>query len=104
MVGETAGKVAHATAAVARNVWHLSNMIKHLATGEEEDSDQADSGPNVAVLDDGQQVWPGNADKRDRACDSGSNGYAAEPVHRPVNRGVRTIREMANKPGVDLFG
>lgn len=50
------GKVAYATVAIARNIRNLPYMIEHLATGEEEDSNQADSSPEISVLNNWQDV------------------------------------------------
>jgi hypothetical protein len=56
LVLETTGKVRDSALAVACNVRNLADVVEHVATGEEEDGDQADGGPEVAALEDGQDV------------------------------------------------
>lgn len=53
---EARGNVAHPTTSVASDIGHLANVVKHVSTGEEKDRDQADGRPDVAVLNDGQNI------------------------------------------------
>lgn len=58
LVAEATGKVAESALAVALNVWCLPDVVEHVAAGEEKHSDQAECSPEVAVLQDGGNVWP----------------------------------------------
>lgn len=75
-----------------------------MSTGEEEDGNQADGRPQVAVLEDRQQVRPRNAQE----CDCCENGCRhcnnSNPVNRAAYRRVRAIRYLSADPGVDLLG
>lgn len=53
---EARGNVAHPTTSVASDIRHLANVVKHVSTGEEKDRDQADGSPDVAVLNNGQNI------------------------------------------------
>lgn len=50
LVGESSSKIADSTSTIASDVRYLSDMVKHMSTGEKKNSNQADSGPNVTVL------------------------------------------------------
>jgi hypothetical protein len=63
LVRETPREIANAAPAIACNVGHLADMVEHMSTCEEEDKDQADRSPEVAILEDRYQVWPHNAQK-----------------------------------------
>lgn len=71
LVLETTGKVGDSALAVACNVGDLADVVEHVATGEEEDSDQADGGPEVAALEDGEDIGGSDGEGGDRS----ENGY-----------------------------
>jgi len=52
LVGEASCKVREAASAVSGNVGHLSNVIEHVPTSEEQYQDQANAGPEIAVPND----------------------------------------------------
>lgn len=64
LILEPTGEVAYATMAIARNVRNLPYMVEHLATGEEENSNQAQGSPEISVLDNWQDV--GRQDREER--------------------------------------
>jgi hypothetical protein len=61
LVRKTPRKVAYTATTVTCNVRHLPDMIKHISTCEQEDSNQTNDCPDVPVLDNGKEIWPGNA-------------------------------------------
>lgn len=67
LILEPAREVRDAAVAVARHVWHFADVVEHVARREEQDGDERDSGPDVAVLDHGHDVWVGD----------GAEGYDA---------------------------
>lgn len=58
LVGKPSSKVAHTTSAVACNIRDFANVVEHMSTCEEKDENQANTSPDVAVLEDGKKVWP----------------------------------------------
>lgn len=52
LVLEASCDIADAAMAISNNVWNLPNMVEHMTTNEEENGNQADGSPNVAVLND----------------------------------------------------
>lgn len=104
MVLEATCKVADTALAVASDVGNLADVVEHVAAREEEDGDQADGGPDIAVLDDGKNVGPG-----DKGDSDGSEGHSRasnppHPVDRALNRRVRTIRDVSRDPSMNLLG
>lgn len=88
---EPSCNVADATLAIPDNVRHLPDMVEHVSTGEEKDRYQADRGPNVAVLDDGQYIRRGADHRRADAEDDRDSRSPSEPVDRPLHRGMRPV-------------
>lgn len=70
---------------------------------EKQNSNQTDRGPDIAVLDDREEVWPGNADEGYCAKDGRCNGNSSNPVYWSTKLGVWSIMEMASNPGMDLL-
>jgi len=56
LVAEASGEVADAALAIARDVRGLADVVEHVSRCEEQDGDQADSGPEIAVLEDWDDV------------------------------------------------
>jgi hypothetical protein len=42
-------------------------MIEHVSTGEKKNGNQANRSPNIAILDDWQEIWPSNTQEGDRS-------------------------------------
>lgn len=55
---ESGSKVADSTVAIASHVRYLADLVEHLATGKQKNTNQTQPSPDIAVLDDGQYVWP----------------------------------------------
>lgn len=79
-------------------------MVEHMATGEEEDKNQADGSPDVSVLNQRSNVRPSNAYETDGAEECSSKGNVEHIVDWPLDLGVWSVREMTSDPGTYLFG
>lgn len=75
-------------------------MVEHVAAGEEEDGDQADGGPEVAALEDGEDVGSSNGESGDGSEDGYSGGDDLDVVDR-AGEGRSRACDMASEPGVD---
>lgn len=105
LVAETTGKVADAALAVTLYVGCLADVVEHMAGGKEEDSDQGEGCPEVAVLEEGNDVGRGDSDDSDTSKDGGGNGDDLDPVDRARDLGLGDVGgELAGDPGVDLLG
>ena len=60
LVLEAAGEVANASPTIPCDVRHLPDLVEHVAAGEQQYADEADGGPDIAVLDDREDVRPCN--------------------------------------------
>ena len=69
LVLEATSEVADTTLAVGLNIGDLADVVEHVATGEEEDGDQADGCPEVAALEDGEDIGSSDGESGDRAED-----------------------------------
>lgn len=98
---EAARKIRDAAFAIASYVGDLADLVEHVAAGEEEDRDEGDCGPQVAVLRDGQQVRANLEDGADdgQARDDGDDDL--DPVDWPRDGRVRAAFELPREPGVD---
>jgi hypothetical protein len=74
-----------------------------MATCEEEDKDQADGGPDVAILNQWCYVWPRNAYETDGAKECGSEGNVEHIIYGAMNLRMWAVGEMASDPGAYLF-
>lgn len=104
LVLETAGKVGETTLAIVTSVGHLANVVEHVSAGEEQDENQADGGPQVAVLDDGKNVGRSDCEEGDDTNDSSGNSDDLDIVDRALDRWVRGIGKVTAKPRVDRLG
>ena len=89
--------------AIASHVGDLADLVEHVTAGEHEDTDQADGGPRVSVLDDREDVRPGFG-----KCASNTEGRyntnsPGDIVDRTLYSGVGSTWQMAGNPGLDLF-
>ena len=103
LVLEAGGEIADASMAIARHIGDLADLVEHVTTGEHEDTDQADCGPSISVLDDREDVRPGFgkcASNTERRNNTNSPG---DVVDGTFNSRVRSAWQMARNPGLDLF-
>lgn len=75
-------------------------MVEHVAAGEEEDGDQADGGPEVAALEDGEDIRSSDGEGGDGAEDGYGGGDDLDVVDR-AGEGRSRACDMAGEPGVD---
>lgn len=68
LVGKSSSKIADTTSAVTGNIWYFSDMVEHVSGSEEKNGNQADSCPNIAVLENRHKVWPGNTKECHSSC------------------------------------
>lgn len=78
-------------------------MVKHVTAGEEQDRNEADGSPDVAVLNNGQHVRRGSHQSGTGAEDDGDGGDPSRPVDGSLDGGVRSVGEVSRDPCVDLF-
>ena len=60
LVREPASKIAHTASSITSNIRNLSDVVEHVSTCEEKDGNQADSCPEVSILDNGQEIRASN--------------------------------------------
>ena len=104
LVLEATSEVADTTLAVGLNIGDLADVVEHVSAGEEQNGDQADGGPEVAVLNDRQNVRCGDCKEGEDTDDSGRYGDDLHVVDWALDGWVRRVGEMAAEPCVDGFG
>lgn len=65
-------------------------MIEHMSACKQKYEDQADSSPQVAILDDWDNIRPGNTQERDSSEKTGYNGNPKAPINRTYNLRMRS--------------
>ena len=103
LVLETTSKVGDSALAVACNVGDLADVVEHVATGEEQDSNQTDGSPEIAALEDGKDIGSSNGESGDRSEDGYGSGDDLDVVDRTGDSGSRAS-DMASEPGMDGLG
>ena len=104
LVLETASEVAYTPLAVPCDIRDLANVIKHVAAGEKENGDEADSSPHVAVRRKGPGVGPEHVDQ---GADAGGNDQTKGPgevVKGSLDSWVWAVGGVTDKPIADLLG
>lgn len=79
-------------------------MVEHVAGSEEQDGNEGDGGPEVAVLDDGEDVWASNGSEGDEAEDGNGGDDQLLPIKGTLEVGGWRIGKMAREPIMDRFG
>ena len=104
LILESTSKIADPASSVACNIRDFSNVIEHVPTCKQQDSDQTDSSPQVAVLNDGRDVGVCHCDEREQTQ---QNGYRhPDPcivdgsIHRRI---VLPTRKVTKKPSMHTF-
>ena len=101
MVLETAGEVGETALAIVTSVGHLAYVVEHVSAGEKQDKNQADGGPQVAVLDDGKDVGRGDSEECEDTDDGSCDGDDLDIVDRALDRWVRRIGKVTAQPRVN---
>jgi len=70
-------------------------VIEHVPAGEQQNSDQTDRGPEVAVLDDRQKIRPRHAQERDPAEHSSGSDCILDIVDRTNEWWMWGVGKMA---------
>jgi hypothetical protein len=105
LVAEAAGEVADTALTIARHIGRLADVVEHVAAREEQHGDQTEGGPQVAVLQHGDNVGPGNGEERHTAEYSCCDGHDLDVVDGARDLGPGCVaRDEAGDPGVDLLG
>jgi hypothetical protein len=104
LVLEAASEVANTALAISSNVGNLANVVEHVSAGKEQDSDQADGSPEVAVLDDREEVGCGDSQECEDTDDSSRDSDDLHIVDRTLDRWVRRVGKMTAKPCVNGLG
>jgi hypothetical protein len=104
LVLEATSEVADTALAVGLHVGDLADVVEHVSAREEQNGDQADGSPEVAVLDDGQEVRCGDGEEGEDTDDSGCYGNDLHVVDRALDGWVGRVGKMAAEPSVDGFG
>jgi hypothetical protein len=104
LVLEATSEVADTALAVGLNIGNLADVVEHVSAREEQNGDQADGSPEVAVLNDWQEVRCGDGKEGEDTDDSGCYGDDLHVVDRTLDGWVGRVGEMAAEPCVDGFG
>lgn len=103
LVLESARKVADAATAIASNVWHLPYVVEHMTAGKQKDGNQADGGPEIPILDDGQDVWRGRNCQSTYSEDYDDGRSPPQVIDGPLDWGMWSVRQVACDPCVNLL-
>ena len=76
-------------------------MVEHVSTCEEQDSDQADGSPEVAVLDNGKKVGRSDCQEGEDTDDGSRDGDNLHIVDRTLDRGMRRVGKVTAQPCVN---
>lgn len=79
-------------------------MVEHVSAGKEQDENQADGGPQVAVLDDWKDVGRSDCEEGENTNDGSRDGNDLDIVDRTLDRRVRGVGKVTAKPRVDRLG
>jgi hypothetical protein len=104
LVLETTGEVADTALAISSDVGNLADVVEHVSAGEEQNSDQADGSPEVAVLDDREEVGCSDSQECEDTDDGSRDSDDLHIVDGALNRWVRRVREMTTKPCMNGLG
>lgn len=103
MVLETTGKVGDATLAITRYIRNLSDVVEHVARGEEQNHDDANGSPEVAVLEEGENIGAGDGGEGDETEDGDGADDELHPVEGTVEGRGWGRGKMAREPVMDWF-
>lgn len=104
LVGEATGEIVDSTFSIAGHVGDPPDVIEHVAGGEEKDSDERESSPEVTVLQEREDVGRGHSDNGDTTEHGGGDGDDLYPVDGAGDLRLGDVGwELAGHPGVDLL-
>lgn len=95
LVLESASKIAHSALVIRHDVRYFADMIEHVPACEQQDCNEADCGPTVAVLDHRQDIRRRDREKRDQSQDGGDDEGDLEVVDWTDERWMWNVGELA---------
>lgn len=95
LILEASCKIADTALAIIGHVWNLSDMIEHVAACEEKDGNQADGSPEVAILNDWQNIWCGDGKEGDDTEHGGGCHGDLDVLDRSDERWMGTVGELS---------
>lgn len=104
MALEPRGKVVDATTSITSYIRHLSDLVEHMAASEQENTDQAQACPNIAVLDDGEHIRPGLENNTCDAQSADNRYYPSDVIDWSAHSRVRSVRQVPREPYVHILG
>ena len=104
LVAETTGKVADLALAIAGHIGRLADVVEHVTRCEEEDGDDANASPQVAVLHKWENSRREGHNERQRTKSGDRSHDDPEPVGRADDIWVRATRDLSLEPLVDWVG
>ena len=103
LILETAGKVTDPTTPVACHIWHFSNMVEHVSAREQQNHDQTDTSPQVAVLNDRHNIRVCHCDEREQSQENSDGDSNFCKVDGTLDLGIISGWEMAKYPAMYTF-
>lgn len=82
----------------------MSNVVEHVSTREQQDGDQADSRPEVAVRDHGPDIGGGHCKEGNDTEDGCSGDGDFDVVDGTDELGMWAVGELAFEPGLNRIG
>lgn len=104
LVAKAPGKIVDSALAIARYVGRLPDVVEHVPASEEQDGDETDGSPEIAVLQDGKYVRRGDGEESDGAKNSGGDGDELDVVDGAGDGGFGDVGwELARYPCVEVL-
>lgn len=103
LVLETSSEVRNPTLTVSSNVWDLANVVEHVAACEEKNRHQADGRPDVAVLDNRQNIRRSSGQCSSYSQQNRDPSRPAHVVDGSLHRRCRSAGHMSRKPGMNVL-
>lgn len=101
---EVRGEVCDSTAAISCDVRHLADVVEHMPAGKEQNCDQAEGCPDIAVLHNGDHIGRCRRQQCTSTKDNSDPRPPPHPVDGPFNLRMRSIWQVPSQPASDLFG
>jgi hypothetical protein len=103
LVLETSGEVVDVTLSISRDVGNLADLVEHVTSSTGQDHDDGKRGPDVAVLNNRQNIWPDLGANSHSSEHGNSGSYPQNVVDRTLDGWLRSVRHVAGDPVVDLL-
>lgn len=103
LVREATSKVGDSTSTIACHVWHLSDVVIHVAAGEHQDQNQTQYCPQIPVLNDWEDVGICHSCESEDAYENRHGRDELAPIERPNELRIVTWWKMSLQPTVDAL-